>query len=72
VGPSCLVALVLVEDLLVAVDSLCGYAARQAEAETGEEGPSVDSVGCGTVLVDQRGMVCQAQHCAVVAWYVST
>jgi len=67
VDPSCLVELVLVEDLLVAVDSLCGYAAHQAEAETGEEGPSVDSVGYGAVLVGQMGMVCQVQHCAAVA-----
>lgn len=70
--PSCLVVLILVEDPLVVVDSLCGYAAHQEEAETGEEGPSVGSVGCEAVLVGQRGKVCRGLHCAVVAWCVST
>jgi hypothetical protein len=51
------VELVLVEDLLVGVDSLCGYAAHRVEVGTDEEGPSVGFAGCGAVLVGQRGMV---------------
>lgn len=67
-----MVALILVEDPLVVVDSLCGYAAHQVEVETGEQGPSVGFVGCEAVLVGRRGKVCQGPHCAVVAWSAST
>lgn len=70
--PSCLVGPILVEDPLVVVDFLCGYAAHQVEAEIGEGAPSVGSVGCEAVLVDQRGMVCRGLHFAVVAWFAST
>jgi hypothetical protein len=66
------VELVLVEDLLVVVDSLCGYAAHQVEAETDEEDPSVGSAEHGAVLVGQREMACQGLHCVVVALFAST
>jgi hypothetical protein len=66
------VELVLVEDLLVGVDSLCGYAAHQVEGGTDEEGPSVGLAGCGAVLVGQRGMVYQGLRCAVAALFAST
>jgi hypothetical protein len=72
VGPSCLVALIPVEDPLVVVDSLCGHAAHQVEAETDEEGPSVGSAEYGAVLVGQRGMACQGLRCVVVALFAST
>jgi hypothetical protein len=71
-GPSCLVVLVLVEDLPVVADSLCGYAAHQAEAGTDEEDPSVGFAEYGAVLVGQRGMVYQGLRYAVVALFAST
>jgi hypothetical protein len=70
-GPSCLVALVLVEDPPVEVDSPCGYAVHQVVG-TDEEGPSVGFAEHEAALVGQRGMVCQGLRCVVVAWFAST
>jgi hypothetical protein len=66
------VALVLVGDPRVVVDSLCGYAAHQVEVGTDEEGPSVGFAEYGAVLVGQRGMVYQGLRCAVVALFALT
>jgi hypothetical protein len=70
--PSCLVALVLVEDPKVVVDSPCGYAAHQVGVGIDEEGPFVGFAECEAVLGDQRGMVCQGLHFVVVALFLLT
>jgi hypothetical protein len=65
-------ALVLVEDPWVVVDSLCGYAAHLEGAGTGEEDPSVGSAEYEAVLGDQREMVYQGLRCVVVALFLLT
>lgn len=71
-GPSCSVALVLVGDPQVVVDSPCGYAAHLVGVGTGEEDPSVGFAEYEAVLVGQRGMACQGLRCVVVALFLLT